>query len=365
MPAQKKGPQGSCAECGAVIPKRLRYCDACKRLKAERERKEKEGIVVVRTPSGTVEVKAAHVHLHRELVFLFNRFGGDILSPSATLGAFVDILYGALRAKPGYLLEADIHRHLAMLYQFSQYKMPEFVRGGPQLVTQLPLSDLDFGLLWWVDSYLQPRNGESSHHPLMSTYAIDTAEFVRAHAFGGRPDTKGPIAVIAPIFPQPLADQRGENFLNDQQFKRRITEDIGRTLALVKVPPQGRCIAPPSGTAHIPGGASFLFEIQRCHLSSGFNDMAHLLAVDDAEPPIYLSRDFRFYGRVIVPSRGRDFRIIGELPAELEASFGADASTDNASMNVPVRWISHVLEYKDYDQDISLVPVPEWAPDAT
>lgn len=163
------------------------------------------------------------------------------------------------------------------------------------------------------------------------------------------------MAVISPIFPEELVDRAGASFM-DQGFKRHVTEDIGRTIVLAKVPPQGRCVDS-RGNVHIPSGTEFLFKIKRCHLSSSIADYISLLTVDDGEPPIYLSRHFRLFGHVIVPGPD-DYRIIGRLPAELESSLGAATSTDGAHLDIPVRWISHAL--KRNDDEMVLIPVPEW-----
>ncbi|WP_437515853.1 hypothetical protein [Sorangium sp. So ce1099] len=287
------------------------------------------------------------------------------LAPTTSLGEFVDVLFGVLLREPRYLIQDDVHRHFSMLYQFRQHEIRqtdwETNVSHNQPVSQLPIADLEDAIFSWAVSYTAER-----HHPLMSTYAIDSAQFALTHAYGG-PIGSDRRWRIAPLFPPPLIDKSQPRLwlFEDPQFKKRITEQVGRLLVLVEVPPQARCVFPSASATEVrlEGGSQFFFKIQRCHLSSGFYDHVAMNAIDDAEPEMYLSKSFRVYGKTFVPSDDHwDYRLSEPpLPEVLTSTrILRDPRVHGWSLEVPVRWITHVI-VRD-DDKTSVIPAPDWRP---
>jgi len=95
-------------------------------------------------------------------------------------------------------------------------------------------------------------------------------------------------------------------------------------------------------------------QIVRSHLTDGRYDYATLKAIDDAEPPIYLAREFRLYCHILVgverDASNPSLMRVSELPPVRW----------RRAMDVPVRWMTHAIHDTGERDTLEAVPVPDW-----
>jgi len=221
-------------------------------------------------------------------------------------------------------------------------------------VRDLPLSHLDPALRSWVNEWRK-----EDKHPLMVNYAIDAVQFVVAHAYGvdkfefAEPKSRWQIPALLPVS-LVNDDNRQHCLLNDPTFKRQVTAQIEGILVLAKVPTGGQCLDSNSRDVVLDAGAEFIAQIGRCHLSESRNDWETWKAIDDAEPALYLARQFRLYCEILArlereASSASPCRVLDLPPTRWRRA-----------MYVPVRWITHALREHGESSRLEAVPVPDW-----
>lgn len=269
----------------------------------------------------------------------------------------IDHLIRLCFAKPEYLREEDIRRHVTLLHE-----LKEFV--AVQTRADSCASELGMLLEYWVQSYLFDEN----IHPLLSSYALDTAAFVVAHTQGHySPEPEW--WEIEGILDCSNSDRPRFGFFHERQFKKRFTEKMSPMDVLAHVPNDCN-VTSRKDIEVIPSGTNFAFKIHRCHLSESVEDSynTHLFCNEPDSPHFDLGHEFQFTGGVLVLCRGSFQQYWCPLEQEIAgslASHPADWETDKdlngIGMSLPARWITHVLQY---DHDASSVPnpipVPEW-----
>ncbi|MBL9100171.1 MAG: hypothetical protein JNL82_04380 [Myxococcales bacterium] len=349
--SRKKQPSGSCAECGTAILKRKRHCPKCAERAAERAQRAKDGYVAIQTVTGPVEVRLPKIGVSKSVVFdTYDRRACENWTEKTRCGELIDVLLRILHASPPYLTPRDARRHMALLYHLKNYRTTVWEWNKPEkefAVEDMPLRELNRALSSWVRSWFQ------GPHALVSCYALDVAELIHAHAFGLYKYTDQRDAwKITPLLPSGLIKELDgrSHFSDGPSFKRDMTSAISGILAVVKVPPRGRCVGhPPNNEVLLDAGDEFIIEIVRCHLSSSFYDWTAMTAIDDDEPEFSLSRQFE------IPCELRGRHLGGDGPFELR-----DKPYHSLQLKIPGRWLTHVLTHKEWRDPWVTTPLPEW-----
>lgn len=266
-------------------------------------------------------------------------------------GDFLEVLLELLRREPEYVPGADIARHLALLKSFLKCSVMRWdTASGRERkvpVARQPLDQLPLALESWLASWRSPE-----HFLLLHTYAIGTAELIWAHAVGQDEWTSEDVSRrwrVAPVLPEsivsPLLCRRVA--WEDVGFKRLETGRIKGQVVVVRIPEEGRCEPLVEGFPLLKPGVQFLFSIERCHLSSGFYDYPHYRAVDDRESATSLASNFRLWGRIRFPQE-QDTTSLGWYVEK------------GPKLQVPIRWITHVLQHNSETHEVDTCPVPSW-----
>lgn len=332
----KRRPEGACGECGGAILRRKHYCDVCAPVVAERERKDKEAAAVRRRE----EMEGRR---NERIVFTVPADIARSLPDEPTCGDLLDVLIALVHTKPSYITQEDQCRYLVLLNELKAYGFiaTDWSTESERevWVEELSLTMLDHALRWWIES-----SYDESHHPLMLIYTIDVGVFILAHAYGMYERTDDSPSVswqLAPLLPATWP----HGFPYDPMFKASITQRIAGLHVVVKVPPGGRCVWSESSEVEFEAGDAFLARILRCHLSWAGGAPMNLEAVDDSEPRISLSRQFRIPCEILVP---------------VEHDDPLRSSHLKRRMKVPGRWITHAVADMERGETLQVTPVPEW-----
>jgi hypothetical protein len=105
---------------------------------------------------------------------------------------------------------------------------------GPARAVDLPIRRLDSVVHDWIGRYW-PRPGEI--HPLMLSFAINTAELIDQIAFGTTIERFSDETVdVEPAVAVPRHEHR-LRFLNESSFRRQVTMDsVGGMIVLARLP---------------------------------------------------------------------------------------------------------------------------------
>lgn len=349
--SRKRQPSGACAECRTPILKSKRYCRVCADLVAERQRKAKEGYVVIGTSAGPVELLLPKLWISRTVVFDAGPMGRVPWTQKTPCGQVLDLVLRILRSEPPYVTERDARRHMALICHLKSYRATVWERGVQltEVVEAQPLHRLERALESWVRSWFPEPNS------LVSCYALDTANFILAHVFGVDEYSEGRIPWrINPLLPPELIDEvsRRNSFRDQPRFKSDLTGAIRNTLVIAKVPPRGRCMDRSGKEVIFGAGDEFIVELVRCHRSTSFYDWPAMTAIDEDEPEFSLSRDFE------IPCEFRARHPGGVQPLRLPDPWAQRSAP--LFMKVPGRWLTHVLTNESWKDPWVPVPLPEW-----
>lgn len=246
-----------------------------------------------------------------------------------TLGDVVELMILLVSEELPYVDQELTKKIKKMLIHFNEFKFTryQFNRGKETsekiLVKDGTLSDLNFATRQWVESFLC-----SNDYPLLTTYALAVSKFTESHCYGcyiwGNPG-----AEIEGIFKDKFKASRNNEFrfLNDPQFKKDVTSQIGHSLAVAKIPGWASIVFDRSDKV-LEGETDILFKIQRCHLSSGIHDYSRF-SVNTERKEFDLFEDFKFRGWLILSVQKDDEEKIIELEGE-----------------IPVQWITHIHNYR-------------------
>jgi hypothetical protein len=283
-------------------------------------------------------------------------------------GDLLDCLIAICSAKPEYLRREDASRHITLLSELKQLIVRGYARHpAPIKVEEMPIDGLGCAVYEWIRSYLY----DDDAHPLLSSYALDSARFLAAHAEGHNAVDPQPWS-IKPLLDLSDGGSRSLHFLDERRFKKEFTERMGGIDVIARVP--ANCNVTGRKDAEVMAtGTEFLFSIRRCHLSSGVYDAqeTHLFCNDPESPVFDIGSEFQFQGEVLVLGRGA-FRNWSPSEQEIAANlvshprdWETTAEKGGVGMSLPARWVTHVLEYdrQHDDNPPTSIPVPDWRAD--
>lgn len=248
------------------------------------------------------------------------------LSMEQTIGDAIEMLLALTRSDLPYIKPEMLKVMPALLMNFRdfQFTRSEYVKGIRKereiKVASAPLSALEYAIMEWINGFINLDD-----YFLLPTYAIASAKFISAHLFGyiNLNDEHG--WQIEGMLDSTHGDI---HFIHDPQFKRRITNQIGNTVALAKVPKKSAIVLESKKVIMEPG-ADFLFRIQRCHLSSGFHDFSYF-STNQPETNFDLFNDFKFRGGIMFKPSKRT----KDIPEEFDVQ--------QLEGEIPITWISHI-----------------------
>jgi hypothetical protein len=259
-------------------------------------------------------------------------------------------------AAPEYLRPEDARRHIALLRQLKEFIA---VETGPEWCS-LHLGGL---LESWVKTCLYDANA----HPLLASYALNTAELLRALICGYESYEPDSWQIIG-ILEDSATLTTDLSFWRAREFKRQFTMQAFPLDVLARVP-VGCAVTSRKSIDVISAGSTFSSKIHRCHLSENILDSydVHLRCTEPNEPRFDLGREFSFNGGLFVLCRGSFGQYYCPSESEISDNLVAyprdweqDKDMEAVGMTLPARWITHALIEVDFDRLPEAVPVPEW-----
>lgn len=332
---KKRGVQGKCKTCGSPIPAAKRLCPECR----QQEQEAKENIHVWKSPSGEVikrKVRGAHV-----LASVVFHIWGQACPSDCPSGDFLETLIGVCYERPPYIHPSDVARYASLLDSLLHYhtRPRPWERDSPTMAAQdIPLNRLDVAVREWVNSLIGDL-----HHPLMATYALDTAAFIAAHGEGKYFSSDRADGSLPAEIPAMVDDDFSIGCLQHPTFKAEFTQrSVGQQL-IVGLVPDGGAVASRDETLLRPG-EKFLFRIGRCHLSeTWYGQYDGLKATQENEPDYDI-------GAVLLP--GVLLRDAQDVIGSLRYPYVG------RSLCVPLRWVTHAV--RESQDKCDLLPVPQW-----
>ena len=214
------------------------------------------------------------------------------------------------------------------------------------VVQDLPIEELGFAAADWIESFYD------SPHPLMATYALDTTQFIEAHAKGKHFSQ----ATLRGVIPAMVDGHLSFDRIYSSTFKYNFTtRNIGGTEVFVQIPDGGSLFASAREVLLGPG-EKFLFRVKRCHLSEswGANCDAIVFGSEQDQPKYDIAESMLFVGEILRSklSHGTDFW--KSFRSNIADSLGDVENFGGIPSSIPVRWITHVVK------DQELLPVPNW-----
>jgi hypothetical protein len=362
----KRGPEGACESCQKPVSKRRKLCDACRAEREEHQRREQAGILTIRNLRGEpLDVKAFRASTSSCVTFSIFRWGGTSkFDGQATCGELVDLLLGILASEPEYIQSTDAGRYAAMLLDFRAFEFEDWQGSTKQRrpVATTPLIKSDWAIREWIESHLR-----QDEEPLMATFAVDAAAFMKAHAFGqyvsrASAEDDAPSWRIEPVFARELLERQnggsGWSCLQDKRLKRDITRQVGGLWVLAKVPEKSSITAPyRDGAILLKPGEWFLYQVERCHVSESFFDFP-TLRVETSDPAPYdLGGRACFTGGIAMQESGEVLRPI--MSTDALGSYGfVRRMADKPTVRIPLRWITAIVEIDE--RGWRNKPLPTW-----
>jgi hypothetical protein len=310
------------------------------------------------------------MHIHRKTVFANGRFR-EHWTLQDQCGPFLDHLMGTIFAKPEYIHPTDVPRYATWVDAFRRYTTdwPGWDPRPKKLpVPKLPLDEIGYALRQWIESFLGHDN------PLMASFALDAADFIVAHAFGGgnhryRSGNDWELARL--VMGERQRGLDADEHIHDKRLKRIITEDLRRGSATVVrgvIPPDG-IIVGGGGTASVRPGIHFFFQIDRCHLSDSWSDYPQPwedIYLAEQELKYDIAEAFSFPGILLLQ---RDHPEINhQLAGHLGEWLAKDLHTVagcGIKTYIPARWLTQWIEYGRFDEPRKEHPITPWGPRLT
>jgi hypothetical protein len=271
------------------------------------------------------------------------------LDPERQVGEFLDLLLGALEARPAYVHPSDLPRYAALVRRFRASMYHDWK--DPVPVASLPLVRLHVALNEWLRGVLREASD-----PLMPSFCLDAARFIEAHAHGRFFDAERENWEL-----RPMVSNAGHHWefevSRDQRLKREITSAVKGQIVRCAIPQGFRIFDVRSQTVVAASGEAFV-EIVRCHLSQGFGvDYGeHLVIQDETTLRHDIAEEFRFLANYWPPL------YVGQLRRGEICAYQQEA--DLHRVQIPARWITGWLDYSRRP-DSGSVPlweaVPTWA----
>jgi hypothetical protein len=347
-------------------------CASCARRKERDDARAAEvaerATMVIRRLDGSLErlVTPTHFHARERRVLTLRGFGDrrwDPLPIEAPIGDLLSGILAFLHSNPAYIHSADLRRHATMLRELMDSEAPESWMEGPAPAVELPIRRLEAVVHNWINGYWSRRR---EVHPLMLSFAINTAELIEQIAFGTTIGQGTDNAVdVEPAVGGPHHEHR-LRFLNESSFRRQVTMDsVGGLLVLARIP-QDAVIGPLEGhrvLSEFPVGNQRVgLRLVRCHLSQDSpTDPGSDLSVEDpTEVKAELGGGFEFRAELLV-IEGNGVRRAWRPDEPMPDRVGM-RRTFEPILYVPARWFTDVVEI-DYESGARAqrcLPVPVW-----
>lgn len=237
----------------------------------------------------------------------------------------------------------DARRYNFLLRALSDFSLPDHlqsqlnaVRAGTVRISRLPLM-----ISPWLESQWECESRLLSHH------MMDTAHFIeKMIVYGtraGHPCSWKLDPLDSELLPHGL--------MIDATLKGEFT--IMNRICVMAVVPEGTIVVSPgvgkqSDRVVFGSGATFRFDISRCHLSQAIGEYRRLKIVPDPSLQRYsLCHNFRLPG-YILPD---------EVVQEEKRAVRNEAPP---FFDLPPRWITHEVMYDSYGHVSELLPAPTW-----
>lgn len=342
----KRRSEEKCAECGSPVPAAKRVCLGCQR----RSREQAESTRTWRSPGGEiVQRQVASVNVTSRVVFDISGPGIQRFPLASRSGPFLEALLGLCYTDPPYVRAQDAPRYASLLDSLMTFRLSDARwndNAAPVAVQDVPLSYLGLAIRCWIRSFF----GEE-HHPLMASYALDTACFIDAHAggkyFSGRKSMPAEIPPMVEVRDRPIV-----NCVNDPKFKKEMTDgNIGGVVVLAEIK---------GSVAELLGpGAKCYLQVQRCHLSTKWDDYHAILAKDDEPKEYDIAEALWFQGRMLMRGTNPPLSAREASFHDCIAASPSECEHEGVQIVFPVRWITHAVREQP-DQNYELLPVPKW-----
>jgi hypothetical protein len=287
------------------------------------------------------------------MVFEPHPHGGRRFITADSYGDFLDALLGVVFARPAYIRPCDINRYAAWIDAFRSHVIdhPWGARRGSHFpVVTVHFRDLGFALRDWVDTDIRTDN-----HPLFPTLAVDAARFMEGHAFGysgsGRDSWR-----ITELVTQDSNDEWAmRDRLTDPRLKHEITSRLKGILTRCVVPFGGNVPSATEAQPLLGQGEPFIFEVERCHLTQeNHYDHPCLRAEEDEAPKFDIGDDLWFRGAILIdPATSRPMTCLATTDSSWQWNRRGIPS------EIPVRWISDVYEWSEYNRALRPVPITQ------
>jgi hypothetical protein len=192
----------------------------------------------------------------------------------------------------------------------------------------------------------------------MPSYALDTVRFLQFHV-EGYDEFHPEHWRIEPILKTQREDRDFVRFL-DPTFKREFTQEMGTLHLSATVPPHCK-VVDTDGKQLLGQGDEFLFNTERCHLSSGVYDhIVRLICCESDEWRFDLHREFCFMGAAFILPASKDtkFATKNDLNESTELDFRG------LKVVLPAHWIDSIIEiterYPETSFGIKVREIPAW-----
>jgi hypothetical protein len=277
------------------------------------------------------------------------------LTPAIPCVELIDHVVEICLAAPEYLRPEDARRHVWLLGH-----LKELIAVEASGWCSLHLGGI---LERWVKTHLYDPNA----HPLLASYALNTAELLRALIGGYQSHSPDSWKIIG-IVEGSDALTMGLSFWRPKDFKRQFTMQAFPLDVLASVP-VGASVTSRRNVEVISAGSTFVCKIHRCHLSENTLDSydIHLHCTEPNGPQFDLGREFSFNGGLFVLCRGS----FGQYycPSENEIAqnlvsyprdWELDKDMQGVGMTLPGRWITHALTHTGFCNAPQALAVPGW-----
>lgn len=366
----KRKPEGACKTCGAPVQSSRSLCAACRDKARIQEARKLANIRSWTTLAGERrEAEALKAYIHASMRFSVDVRGDSIgkLKASDPIGSLLDQVSGVCFSRPEYLTLDGAKRHAVWTDELRHFSCMDFGSNTgktEKLATDFPISQLSLVLDRWVRSFFRSKSA------LLSSFALQTAYFIREHAMGHyhpRYDYSG--RAEDPWEIEAFLDSKfggADHSFPDPRLKKDLTEDLGHLSVIAVVPREIKLVNKFKQVA-LPAGTEFLFRIERCHMSRGIYDRLDYDIEGDRLQRFDIDDGFQFYGTPLIFPHSTGERLVAPPPL-MTISQKHDVLTEawqslgsmGPKMELPARWISHEVSFNFEERTYSAVPIPAW-----
>ncbi len=249
--------------------------------------------------------------------------GPSVLSVDDRAELLLDRLMAVCFQKPEFLRPESIDRYLHLLVDLKNFVFVDFSPNGrgEVRVADIRIARLRLAMGEWIRSY-----SNDDCHPILASYAIDAAQFVRrmangCYSFAEPPERERSFKIKGLLAQDEEWDQCHLDDFADARFKSEITRRSSLGRVICQVPGDASVLRSHRESVLASPGDEFVFTGRRCYLSSGVSDYIDARCMEPYRPD--MQDDFKFYG-------------------EAETTYLDDEGEKHASqmqMEIPGHWI--------------------------